>query len=196
MTLHKNAKLTPLLRQHLRQLYQRGQSVSALARRFAVNRKTASKWAKRADSADSKGPVQRRKRVLTPDYEQTVLAYRQAHPERGARRLVADLRADWPQLRVSTVEKLLREHNLTGKKATAHTAAKPLKVGKHRVQMDIQQLPAVGGGQGFDGVARRYKVSVIHLATRFKYSEIHAQATTEVVAQVVRNAMEKMPPFF
>src|SRR5574341_1628031 len=53
----------------------------------------------------------------------------------------------------------------------------PIPVGRHRIQMDIQQLPAVQGGTGFE-----YKITAIHLRTRLKYTEIHADRKSATVA--------------
>ncbi len=57
--------------------------------------------------------------------------------------------------------------------------------------MDVQQLPAVAGGHGYE-----YKVSLIHLRTRLKYSEIHPQCTSVIVADVLERARQRLPPFF
>lgn len=57
--------------------------------------------------------------------------------------------------------------------------------------MDVQQLPAVKGEKGFE-----YKISLIHLSTRFKYSEIHAESTSKICAQVFKRAIQILPPFF
>ena len=66
-----------------------------------------------------------------------------------------------------------------------------IPVGRHRVQMDIQQLPAIKGSKGFE-----YTVSLIHLSTRFKYSEIHSEATSKICAEVFKRALQILPPFF
>lgn len=55
--------------------------------------------------------------------------------------------------------------------------------------MDIQQLPAVRGGSGFE-----YKISVIHMRTRIKYSEIHPDHFSETCADVLRRALDVLPP--
>ena len=68
---------------------------------------------------------------------------------------------------------------------------KPIPVGHHRIQMDIQQLPAVEGGKGFE-----YKISTIHLRTRVKYSKIHSNRKSETVAGVLKRALDLLPPFF
>jgi transposase InsO family protein len=56
--------------------------------------------------------------------------------------------------------------------------------------MDIQQLPAIKGGSGFE-----YKISVIHMRTRIKYSEIHDDYRSETVADVLLSALDHLPPF-
>jgi transposase InsO family protein len=67
---------------------------------------------------------------------------------------------------------------------------RPIPVGRHRVQVDIQELPAIKGQRG-----REYKISVSHLRTRLKYSEIHPQATSRQVAAVLERSISRLPPF-
>lgn len=57
--------------------------------------------------------------------------------------------------------------------------------------MDVQFLPALEGDADWE-----YKISIIHLATRMKYSEIHAELSTERMAQVLTRACDRLPPFF
>lgn len=57
--------------------------------------------------------------------------------------------------------------------------------------MDVQQLPAIEGKHPWE-----YKISVIHLTTRMKYSEIHPRDTSKVMAQVLSRARDRLPPFF
>jgi putative transposase len=57
--------------------------------------------------------------------------------------------------------------------------------------MDVQFLPAIEGNNGFE-----YKISLIHMATRVKYSEIHEDAKSETLAAVFRRAIDLLPPFF
>ena len=56
--------------------------------------------------------------------------------------------------------------------------------------MDVQHLPAIVGNHG-----EEYKRSVIHLRTRVKYSAIHPQATSVIVAAVLERAVSRLPPF-
>ncbi len=77
-------------------------------------------------------------------------------------------------------------------------------MGKHRLQMDIQQLPAIAGSRGFE-----YKISLIHLKmihlkmihlkmihlkTRWKYWEIHNNCASATVATVYQRALDNLPP--
>ena len=57
--------------------------------------------------------------------------------------------------------------------------------------MDVQQLPAIKGGQGHE-----YKITAIHLRTRLKYSEIHPDHKSKTVAGVLQRALDFLPPFF
>ena len=54
--------------------------------------------------------------------------------------------------------------------------------------MDVQFLPKLPQGKGFD-----YKISVIHLATRLKYSEIHDNQDSATAAVLAR-AVGRLPP--
>ena len=57
---------------------------------------------------------------------------------------------------------------------------KKIYIGNFRAQMDFQQLPAIEGNAGFE-----YKFSIIHPSTRWKYSEIHSEATTKVPPNLI-----------
>ncbi len=65
-----------------------------------------------------------------------------------------------------------------------------LATGRYRTQMDVQQLPAIKGNTGFE-----YKISIIHLATRIKYSEIHDDYESETIAEVFKRSMDVLPLF-
>jgi len=66
-----------------------------------------------------------------------------------------------------------------------------LNVGKHRAQMDWQQLPAIKGNTGF-----AFKISIIHLSSRIKYSEIHHDCKTQTLASFLEEAVKRLPPFY
>ncbi len=65
-----------------------------------------------------------------------------------------------------------------------------IPVGRNRVQLDIQELPGIRGQ-----TKRAYKISLIHLRTRMKYSEIRPRRTSKAVAEVVEQAISRLPPF-
>lgn len=65
-----------------------------------------------------------------------------------------------------------------------------MNVGRHRVQLDIQSLPAIKGGGG-----REYKIRVIDLRTRRKYSEIHRSMSSKRIGAVLERAVARLPPF-
>lgn len=68
--------------------------------------------------------------------------------------------------------------------------SRPINVGRHRVQRAIQYLPAIKGG-----LRREYKISLIHLRTHMKYSEIHPSMRSKRVSEVLQRAVKRLPPF-
>jgi transposase len=190
MRQHKNAALTIAQRIEIKRLYQQeNKAVNQLALTYQVSEATIRKWIKRESPFDLPSTAHRLPGVITELYRQAVLAYRKDHPHHGPIRIAHQLKEDYPFANRGTVLKILQEKQLT----TAKKAKKPenhLAVGRHRVQMDVQQLPCIEGESGFE-----YKISIIHLATRFKYSEIHPEATTENIAQVFQRALDALPPF-
>jgi hypothetical protein len=191
MHLHANAKLTVKQRQEIRRLHQEEHvSLTALATRFQVNRKTATKWAHRDMAQDvSSAPTQARA-VITAAYRTAVITYRQAHPAHGPIRIAQALRPAFPHANRETIRQILHQAKLIPPR-TPRPNPKPIPVGRHRVQMDIQQLPAIEGQTGFE-----YKISILHLGTRLKYSEIHADSRSATVAGVLQRACDRLPPFF
>jgi hypothetical protein len=190
MRQHKNAALTIAQRIEIKRLYQQeNKAVSQLALTYQVSEATIRKWTKRESPFDLPSTAHQLPSVITEPYRQAVLNYRKDQPHHGPIRIAHQLKEDYPFANRGTVLKILQEKQLTrpkqGKKADNH-----LPVGRHRVQMDVQQLPCIEGESGFE-----YKISIIHLATRFKYSEIHAQATTENIALVFQRALDALPPF-
>ncbi len=51
-------------------------------------------------------------------------------------------------------------------------------------------LAAIKGNRG-----REYKISLIHLRTRLKYSEIHRSMSSKRVAAVLERSLARLPPF-
>lgn len=127
--------------------------------------------------------------MVTDEYVQAVLDYRQQHPSHGPIRIAQALRAQFPQAHRGTIHQILQQAQLS-QVTQPQRQRWAIPVGQHRVQMDVQQLPAIAGKSGFE-----YKISLIHLSTRVKYSEIHSDCTSETVAGVFQRALDQLPPF-
>ncbi len=158
-------------------------------RRFQVHRDTIRKWIHR-DSPFDKASAARKKRVITTDYQQAVIEYRKQHPTHGAIRIALTLQTEFPFANGGTVALILKRAGLTRKGQPRPKSKWQIPVGRHRLQCDIQELPAIKGSKGFE-----YKISFIHLRTRWKYSEIHNHCQTATVAAVYKRALENLPPF-
>lgn len=189
MTLHKNAALTIVQRQEIKRLHAEEKvSIRSLAVRYRVSQRTIQRWVKREDPHDRRSPT-RGNRVVSEAYEQAVLAYRRDHPNHGPIRIAQALQPQFAQAHRGTIERILRTAQLTQRRQPVREPWK-IPVGRHRVQMDVQQLPAIEGETGFE-----YKISLIHLSTRVKYSEIHTECTSQTVAAVFQRALDQLPPF-
>jgi transposase-like protein len=192
MKLHARAALTLNQRQEIKRLHREDKvSIRNLATRFGVNPTTIQRWVKRESPLDKTAAPLHPKRVITPLYRSSVVRYRKENPGHGPIRIAEALRAEFPEANRGTVLRILQQEGLTCPPKKERKPPRVIPVGYHRIQMDIQQLPAVMGGKGFE-----YKISMIHLRTRYKYSEIHADMRSETVAQVLRRGLEHLPPFF
>jgi len=191
MKLHAQAALTLKQRQEVKRLHeQEGISIRELAKRFGVNPTTIQRWYKRNSPLDRSAAPIRHHTVITPEYRKAVISYRKNYPRRGPIRIAQDLKPEFPQANRGTVLPILQQQNLCGPRTRAARDSKPIPVGKHRIQMDIQELPAIQGGKGFE-----YKISTIHLRTRLKYSEIHQDHRSATVAGVLKRGLDLIPPF-
>ena len=192
MKLHARAALTLPQRQEVKRLHEEDKvSIRQLADRFHVNATTIQRWIKRETPLDlTTAPIQHHT-LVTPEYRAAVIEYRRANPKQGPIRITQALRSRFPFADRGTVLPILQQAELIHPPAPARRVRKPIPVGRHRVQMDIQQLPAIKGGHGFE-----YKISAIHLRTRLKYSEIHPDHQSETVAGVLRRALDQLPPLF
>ena len=191
MQLHANAALTVKQRQEVRRLHEAGTSIRRLAQRFGVNPSTIQRWVKRPSPLDLTTAPVAHHTVITPEYRAAVVVYRKAHPNHGPIRIAQELSEAFPGAHRGTILRILQEEGLTHPPHKEKRPPRPIPVGRHRVQMDIQQLPAIEGGKGF-----QYKISVIHLRTRLKYSEIHDDHRSATVAGVLVRAIDLLPPFF
>lgn len=190
MKLHKNATLTPKQRQRIKELYATGNSTQeSLAQLFGVNRKTIVKWINRSEVIDkSNCPASK----LPAAFMEAVQAYRQDSltSHHGKVRIAHQLARQHRCSNPSNVYRVLKQLQLNQAKKGKDQQIQKIPVGKHRPQMDIQQLPAIQGPEGFE-----YKISIIHLSTRLKYSEIHPNYESKTIAQVYQRALDNLPPF-
>jgi transposase len=197
MKIHSNAALTVKQRERLHQLYATGKySKTDLAHRFGATRKTIDKWLARTDANDRSSAPKEAHRSISEAYRAAVVAYRNDHRHHGAKRIVAELRNDFGvHGSVSTVYRILCAENLihaaSEEVAEPTYQSKPLKTGTFRTQMDVQFLPALEGNSGFE-----YKISIIHRATRIKYSEIHDNYESKTIAGVYERGIGTLAAFF
>jgi len=190
MKQHANATLTVAKRKEVKLLFENQQlSIAELARRFSVHRDTIRKWIHR-DSPLDKVSGERKKRVITPEYESAVIEYRRQNPRHGAIRIALVLQSRFCFAGRRTVAIVLKKHGSTKKVASRPKTKWQIPVGRHRLQCDIQELPAIKGNKGFE-----YKISFIHRRTPWKYSEIHLDCQTETVASVYQRALDSLPAF-
>src|SRR5215203_3468182 len=145
MKQHANAALTVAKRKQVKQLFENKQlSIAELARRFSVHRDTVRKWIHRASPLD-KVSGERKKRVVTPEYERAVIEYRRANPNHGAIRIALSLQSRFSFANRGTVALILKKHGLTDKRQTRPKTNWRIPVGRHRLQCDVQELPAIKG---------------------------------------------------
>jgi transcriptional regulator with XRE-family HTH domain len=191
MKLHSQAGLTLKQRQEVKRLHEAGVSIRKLAQRFGVNPTTIQRWINRESPLDKSSAPRTNQTVITAEYRAAVIGYRMEHPNHGPIRIAQELKERFPWANRGTILSILQQEGLTRPPKREKAQRTAIPVGRHRIQMDIQQLPAVQGGTGFE-----YKISAIHLRTRLKYTEIHADRKSATVAGVLQRALDLLPPFF
>lgn len=192
MKLHKNASLTLKHRQQIKDLYATGEfTQQELAIKFGVTRKTISKWVNR-NSIEDYINAPKKAKSITSDFISAVKAYRENSitSHHGKVRIAFELKEKHTCSNPSNVYIALKQLELNNIKTHKPNVSKQIPVGKHRTQMDIQTLPAIEGNEGYE-----YKISIIHLSTRVKYSEIHDNYESKTIAGVYERALENLPPF-
>jgi len=170
MKLHKNASLTLKHRQQIKDLCATGDfTQQELSVKFGVTRKTISKWVNRTSVEDCNNRPKKTKSI-TSDFISAVKTYREndTTSHHGKVRIAFELKEKHPCCNPSNVYLVLKQLELNKAKSAKPNVSKQIPVGKHRTQMDIQTLPAIEGNEGYE-----YKISIIHLSTRVKYSEIY-----------------------
>lgn len=146
---------------------------------------------------DASSAPKQANRSISPAFEQAVKAYRENPSTRhhGKVRIAQALKTTgrhsaYSCSNASNVYLVLKKLKLAKAKVVKPKSHTCIPVGRHRTQMDIQQLPAISGNSGFE-----YKISIIHLSTRIKYSEIHDNYESQTIAGVYQRAIDQLPPF-
>lgn len=189
--LHARAALTLRQRKEVKRLHeQEGVSIRALAERFNTTAKTIQKWIHRDSPLDNTSAPVVHSTVVTGPYRAAVIAYRTAHPRHGPIRIAQELKPVFPEANRGTILRILQAEGLTRPPRKQKKERKPIPVGRHRIQMDIQTLPAIKGNKG-----QEFKISMIHLNTRLKYSEIRPDHKTATVLDVFKQGLDQLPPF-
>jgi transcriptional regulator with XRE-family HTH domain len=192
MKLHKNASLTPKQRQQIKNLYTTGEfTQEELATKFGVTRKTISKWVHSSSIEDSSN-VPHKAKTITAEFIAAVKAYREDSitSHHGKVRIAFELKNRHTCSNPSNVYSVLKQLKLNQAKKVKEQTIQQIPVGKHRTQMDVQVLTAIEGNEGYE-----YKISIIHLSTRIKYSEIHSDYSSKTIAGVYERALDNLPPF-
>ncbi len=190
MKYHSNAALTVHLRRRLHDEFHQGASLKYLADKYHVSTNTVQKWAHRDEFTDRSSAPRRRRSKRPPGLKKAVLKTKEKNQKLGSLGIAQRLQKYYPDLTRSRVRHILKAQEKIGKKKPkTHRERKHLPVGRNRVQMDIQQIPALKGGSGFE-----YKISIIHMRTRLKYSEIHPDHRSATVAGVLIRAIDHLPP--
>ena len=112
-------------------------TITELAERHGVSRKTLHKWLGRHDVdglsglADQSRAPHRTPHATGEDIEARIIAFRRRHPHRGPRKIVARLAElypdqDWPA--ASTVGDILKRHDLVVPRGRREKPAHPLRV--------------------------------------------------------------------
>ena len=153
MRLHKNATLPPKQRQRIKALHLTGKHTKAsLARLFGVNRKTVAKWIERKELSDKSSRPPSKPSKVTDAFKEAVKTNRQnpLTSHHGKVRIAYELAPEYGCSNPSNVYKALQHLHLNRAKTAIDKQVQTIPTGKHRTQMDIQQLPAIAGNEGFE----------------------------------------------
>lgn len=114
----------------------RGASKAGVCEAFGISRPTLDKWLGRYEAEGPEGLRDRSRaprrvaHAVPPEIEARIVAFRRAHPDRGPRKIKAELERSYPNARfpaASTIGELLRRHGLCAprkrrRRAEPHTA--------------------------------------------------------------------------
>jgi transposase-like protein len=163
-------------------------SLNALAKRYGINPKTASKWKKRTSVADRRtGPKEPRSTVLSTEDEAIAVAFRR-HTLLPLDDCLYALQATIPHLTRSSLHRCLQRHGISrlpdveGDKA-AKQKFKAYPIGYFHI--DIAEVRTAEG--------KLYLFVAIDRTSKFAFAELHQKATTAVSADFLRALIQATP---
>src|SRR5690554_5421213 len=183
--LHGSARTTQAVRRSI----QRSQkTVSALAERHGINRKTVAKWRKRATVEDvPMGPKQPRSTVLTPEEEATIVAFRR-HTLLPLDDCLYALQPTIPHLTRSSLHRCLQRHGISrlpGLKGEAQPKKRFKKYPIGYVHIDIAEVRTEEG--------KLYLFVAIDRTSKVVYAELHERAKRATAVGFLRAVIEAFP---
>ncbi|MDZ7811331.1 MAG: IS481 family transposase [Arhodomonas sp.] len=192
MTIHKQARTTPQLREEIRHS---SLSERALAAKYNLTRSTVRKWKYREASADRSHRPHRLHTALSPAQEAVVVELRRSLLLSTDDLLVVVREFIEPAFNRSTLQRLLVRHGVSDLKALIpqpEDEAKPAKTFKDYqpgfVHVDIKYLPAMADEDG-----RTYLFVAIDRASRWVYLERHRQKSQKAATRFLKRLREKAP---
>ena len=192
LTLHRNARTTPAIRQELRESTK---SDRELALEYNLNRATVRKWRRRETAQDASHRPHRIHATLSPVQEQVVVALRQTLLLPLDDLLAVTREFIHPAVSRSGLDRCLRRHgvsNLSALIPQPEGEAKPVKTFKDYapgfVHLDVKYLPQMP-----DEAAHQYLFVAIDRASRWVYLEILPEKTAANAHAFLRRLVEKAP---
>lgn len=184
-TLHGCARTTQAVR---RSIQRSQQTVTALAERHGIDRKTVSKWRKRATVDDAPmGPKCPRSTVLTPDEEATAVAFRRQTLLPLNDCLYA-LQPTIPHLTRSSLHRCLQRHGIS-RLPELKAEAQPKKRFKHYpigyFHIDIAEVRT--------GEGTLYLFVAIDRTSKLTYAELHESQRRAIAVGFLIRLTKRVP---
>ena len=177
-----------------RAIQQSEQSMTALAERHGIDRKTVAKWKRRSFAHDAAmGPKRPRSTSLTPEEEATVVAFRQ-HTLLPLDDCLYALQASIPHLTRSSLHRCLQRHGLSRLTdvrggATKKRAFKEYPIGY--VHIDIAEV-RTEEGKGMTGHPF-YLFVAIDRTSKVCYAELHKSQRRAIAVGFLVRLLKRVP---
>lgn len=183
--LHGSATTTEAIR---RAIQHSQESLRALAKRYGINPKTASKWRGRTSVSDERtGPKEARSTVLTIEEEAIIVAFRR-HTLLPLDDCLYALQATIPNLTRSSLHRCLQRHGIgrlpdVGGEKVTKKKFKAYPIGFFHI--DIAEVQTAEG--------KLYLLVAIDRTSKFAFVELHRKATRRVAADFLRHLVDAVP---